>query len=256
MKIRAVSIVVLITFISLLLYSCTEDASVNPTSKTDIENPGKLHNALVTAFIDANGGKCDIQDRDCIALFVRVSQELFAREGIEFVPTEETIRTFMSKWMQWTKTETCDFTTFYRTSPTAIIDGFRESEAIASGDVAALKNIFIEMKRASEQGSRYSSDLPTMPANSTESLDIAIDVSQHSSQLWFDVYGDEKINVEPDDIRLAEWWKTVIKYITVAGSDTVIAYLGTYAFANPWAGVFLGALASLAVMDAFDERDW
>jgi len=243
----------------LFSFSCFESPAP-PQSQTEQDvqaiSAGELHNDLVTTYIEATHGNRGITERDRITLFVTVSQEIFARKGIEFVPTEETVHAFMEMWKRWMKTDTDDFTAFYKVSPMAIIDELEHAEAIHPGDAVHLKNLFAEMKRTGASGTDPRRSIYGTPAGSTEPLKMAYDVSRQSMNLWFDLNGDEKTSIDPDEMMLDSWWKTVVKYVTLAGSDTIATVLGTYAFANPAAGVFCGALASVAVYDAFDERGW
>lgn len=262
---RSVCIVVLVSFFSLLITSCTNNEILSP-AKSQKENVittinvGMLHNDLVREFLDARK-RIVIKDKEQLKdLFVETSKIVFNKHGYDFVPSRNMLDDFLKRCEQWKSSNVYDVFIPTKQSPNSVIDNMISSGVVPLADAQHLKDIFARAKRLNGAEHKIDPLQDSFLDNQqtvSNNVQLVDDVLVHSCSLWQDICGDEKISIDPEGQLLEEWWKTLLKWVGTGAADGLAALAAAYIFlGNIFAVAFLTAFASVVAYDAFDERGW
>lgn len=261
---ECLSYVVLIVLAALFFVSCTEESIlVSDDNETIPENVnvGKLHNELITSFIKECPDVQKLNRSEYIQLFIETSNKVYRDYGVDIEFTLNTLNEFLYECNQWKKDGICDIFNPTGISPNEAIDNMVAAGIMPEVEALGLKSIFANIKKAGTKNPDVVIDqsLRTFLASGieiSEKVKVADNVAIYSCRLWREVYGDELIDIDPSDSEVDAWWKTIIKWGATGAGDGLAAWAGTYASANPYVGAGIGAFASLAIHEAFEERDW
>jgi hypothetical protein len=258
--------VALCALCTVLLVSCGSDRGVTPEriDAWDVASVGEIHNAFVSAYLDARtgGGRIDWEEK--IGLYVRTARRVCEEQGYRFEPTEQLMDEFLDTCREWREAGIWDIFDPTAVSPPEAVDRFVEAGVIPAGHAPRLKLVLQRMQHVGIDGIAARPPLPTYLSSAectSEAIAAANDLVTHSCALWYEHYGAIPIgdadSGSPGDALTKNWWKTVLKYIGVGACDGLAGWAAWFAFVgNPFATAYFGGIASVAANDAFDERGW
>ena len=260
----------------MLYISCTGDSLVSTNPKTEDEilpaglSIGELHNEFVKAFLAKQPilqtSRID-NDWGYLDLYIETACEVCNKLGVDFEPNKEILASIIEKNISMREAGVYDIFNPVIYSPLDVIDGIVKSGNISSEESRHLKSIFNKLQKMQPcdlKTDEAISQLTFLTAMEKEEASQLVlytdDILVNSIKLWSEIYGEsgeELLNIDPADSEMvAEWWKTLTKIFTTATADTLALAASTYCTWNPAAVGFVTAVASLAVMEAFNERGW
>lgn len=252
---------------TVLLVSCGADRGVTPVRNDAGDaaaSVGEIHNAFVSAYLDACAGGARIDREEQIDRYVRAARKVCRRNGYRFEPTRQMTDEFLEMCRSWREAGIWDIDDPTAVSPPEAVDRFVSAGVIPAEDAPHLKLILRRMRCFGAGDVTTDRALPPFLSSAecaSEAITAANDLVTHSCALWHERYGSIPIGiVDPDDPDAAlagDWWKKVLKYMGVGACDGLAGWAAWYAFAgNPFAVGYFGGLASAAAQAAFEERGW
>ncbi len=256
----------LCVFCTVLLVSCGADRGVTParTNAGDVASVGEIHNAFVSAYLDARAGSAELGREEQIRLYVRSAQRVCVENGYSYEPTEQLMNEFLDTCRKWREAGIWDIFDPTAVSPPEAIDRFVEAGVIPAEYAPQLKLVLQRMQHAGIGGIATGPSFPTFLSSeecTSETIAAANDLVTHSCALWHERYGTIPIGIvdpdSPDYAYVKGWWKKALKYIGIGACDGLAGWAAGFAFAgNPFAIGYFGGMASVAANAAFEERGW
>lgn len=252
----SISLIVLISFLSLLWSSCSSDGLVKPEEKRTAEDvtAGEVHNAFVSAFLERCPERELLTREERVRAYVETVKAICEEQSYDYEPDQAQMDEFLATCEKWRREGIWDIYNPSAISPTDALDRFVAAGVIPAENAPYLHRLL--------EGLQNKSIEPRGPLTFTTApcaeMEVARDILQSSCQLWYgQPDGAIPIEFAGDPELYAKWWKTVLKYLGVGACDGLAAWAAFYASAgNPFFVGFCCGIASVAANDAFSERGW
>lgn len=256
---RNISLIVFLSFgvfLSLLLVSCSSDGLVKIEEKRIAEDvtAGEVHNEFIRAYLKRCPERKLLTREERVRAYVEIAKAICEEKSYDYKPVQAQMDEFLTTCEEWRRDGIWDIYNPATISPTDALDRFVAAGVIPAKNAPYLHRLLEELQKKSVDPR----SLLTFTAAPCAEMESARDLLQSSCQLWYgQPDGAIPIEFTDDPDLVANWWKTVIKYVGVGACDGLAGWAAGCATAgNPFAIGFFGGIASIAAYEAFEERGW